>query len=177
MTNKDKFLQSLHHAKMEHTKWVSKIHILTTGTIEDNIESIKNFYETNFSKWFQEKASYLIFDKDCPSLKEIEILIQHINTEYILLYNISIKNRSKTFLGKVKPFSLQEESSAKKYFNAIDIITKKIENRLEDVTKELLNMSEDKFSFMKLSTYNDEAQNTTEKTKISHSGARGAYQE
>ena len=178
MTNKDNFLRSLHHARIEHTKWVSKMRLLSTGTFDSETKAQNSFFETNFAQWFHEKASYLIFDKDCSSLKEIESLIQHIDTEYILLYNISIKNRSKTFLGKVKPFTSQEESSSEKYYNAIKIITVKLEKLLEDASSELLNISEDKFSFMEFNKEkSDMIHNTPNKSKISHSGARGAYQE
>lgn len=179
MNNKDKFLYSLHKARMEHTKWLSKMRILATGTIDEEALQHKNFFETHFAKWFQEKAIYLLSEHSLTSLKEIEKLILHLDGEHTLLYNVAVKNRSKTILGKIKPFSTNEEASAEKYFNAIKIITEKIETLLEEANSRLQNIDEKKFAFMSIVSAVDteEIKPSVEKAPKEklHGGARGAW--
>jgi len=175
MNNKDKFLYSLHQARLEHTKWVSKMRILASGVIDSDIETPKSFFDTNFSKWFQEKATYLLFEEKCNSLKEIEILMQHLDSEYMLLYNICVKNRSKTFLGKIKPLGKKDEGYAQKYLHSIQFMTKKLEDLLQELNKGIINVRENSFYFMEMQE--DEKSDKNSKSKKYHSGARGAYQD
>ncbi len=176
MNNKEKFLHSLHQARLEHTKWLSKVRILSTGTIENELVSQKSFFDSHFATWFQEKASYLLLDDASQSLREIEKLMQHLDSEYVLLYNVCIQNRSKSFLGKAKPLTANEERAAEKYFNAIKIITEKIEDLLTETTKVVQQLPEEKFSFMENVPSQKTDQTNESKPKKSHVGARGAYQ-
>jgi len=174
MKNKEKFLYSLYQARLEHTKWISKVRILSTGSIDDEIKKQKSFFDTPFSQWFKEKAVYLLFDNDCSSFKEIELLMQHLDSEYLLLYHITIKNREKSMFGNIKPLTKEQVASAEKYFNSILIISEKIGSVMNEASTNISSVDEERFSFM-----NEESgpkEKEKEKSIKSHSGARGAYQ-
>jgi hypothetical protein len=151
--------------------------ILSTGTVDNHSSIQKTFFDTNFAQWFQKKATHLLFNPNCTSLKKIEMLMQHIDAEYTLLYNITVKNRSKTFLGKLKPLTREEASVAEKYLHSIRLITDHIEELLENTIQELLPLEDIHFSFMEEITNNTDDIFPENKDKKSHSGARGACQD
>lgn len=176
MNNKELFLQTLHNARIEHTKWLSKMRILSTGEVDGQYKCHSSFFDTNFALWFQEKATFLLYEHQLTALREVEKLIQHLDGEHTLLYNIAIKKRAKTLLGKIKPFTSSEEKAAEKYFNSIKIISEKIETLLDESSRIIHAMDVDKFSFMLVK--NEDTTNTSTKddtSEKSYGGARGSY--
>jgi len=180
MNNKDKFLHNLYIARLEHSKWISQIRMLTSDTIDNAESSPVSFFETKFYLWFKESASYLLFNENTPSFKKIQLLMHHFDAEYSLIYNISIKNRGKTFFGKLKPMTTEEKDAALRYFKAIEIITEKLDILLEHSEKEIKGIKESSFEFMDNINLVIEKKEVKEENpkedNSTYSGARGAFQ-
>ena len=179
MTNKQKFFQNMHLATMEHNKWLSEIKQLTSGYIDSNLDYKKTFLDTNFYFWFRDIASHLLYEQGLNDLKSIEKMIYHMDGEYISLYNIAIKHRDKNFLGKYKSLESTEIVALEKYYNALNVITDKIEKILTDLEPKIRNLPEDFFEFLTI-VQEKEDKNTHDSSTVkqkSNIGARGAYQE
>jgi len=177
--NKQKFFKSMHIATMEQNKWLSEVNQLISGYIDTDINYKKSFLDTSFYFWFKNIASNLLYEEGLEDLKAIEKLIYHMDGEYISLYNIAIRNRSKSFLGKYKPLESKDISALEKYHNALHVITEKIETLLLNLESKIKNKPEELFEFMtiiqEINTDNSKEEKKVNKKSIS--GARGAYQD
>jgi len=177
MDNKKLFIFSMHRARLEQSKWIASIKRL----INDPKSQVENtFFDTYFSQWFKNTACYLLFHDECNTLKKVETLIQDLDGEYNLYYNIVIVKRKKSFIGSFKPLTSHEESAASRYLRAIKIINEQIDVALETLDKNIVHMNENNFDFM--STIQTDTNLNLEQEKKSDSkksnfGARGAYQD
>ncbi len=177
MDNKKKYLKSMHIAKMEHNKWLSEVNQLISGHINKNINYKNSFLNTDFYFWFKNIASNLLYEEGLEDLKEIEKFIYHMDGEYISLHNIAIKNRSKTFLGKEKPLDSNDIMALEKYFNALHVITDKIEQLMRNIEVNINNTPNDIFEFMDKAEEKGKEDSPIEdkEENVSTGGARGAY--
>lgn len=184
MTNKDTYLHRLHQARVEHTRWVGMIKLLSAGLLDSNKQEIElNMSDIDFGKWLEQEAM-LFRDSNCvDTLYEIEALWKGIHNHFMQIYEVCVSKHKSNIFGRKKPLSDGAIKISAVHYQEIITLTDKLKQNLRVLEKQLKAKGEDEFEIFgtHLAAVENEKQLETlekrkkEKSKNTVSGARGAY--
>ena len=184
MTNKDTYLHHLHQARVEHTRWVGMIKLLSAGLLDTDKEHIElNMSDIDFGKWLEQEAM-LFRDSTCvDTLYEVEALWKGIHNHFMQIYEVCVSKNKSSLFGRKKPLSDGAIKISAVHYQEIITLTDKMKQTLRVLEKQLKAKGEDEFetygaymaaaeSEKRLETLE---KSKKEKSKNVVSGARGAY--
>ena len=184
MTNKDTYLHHLHQARVEHTRWVGMIKLLSAGLLDTNKQELElNMSEIDFGKWLEQEAM-LFRDSTCvDTLYEIEALWKSIHNHFMQIYEVCVSKHKSNIFGRKKPLSDGAIKISAVHYQEIITLTDKMKQSLRVLEKQLKAKGEDEFETFGsyLAAVENERQleilekSQTYESKNVVSGARGAY--
>lgn len=184
MTNKDTYLHHLHQARVEHTRWVGMIKLLSAGLLDTNKQELElNMSDIDFGKWLEQEAM-LFRDNTCvDTLYEIEALWKSIHNHFMQIYEVCVSKHKSNIFGRKKPLSDGAIKISAVHYQEIITLSDKMKQNLRVLEKQLKAKGEDEFETFGtyLATVEHEKQleilekSKKEKSKNTVSGARGAY--
>lgn len=185
MTNKEMYLHHLHQARVEYTRWVGMIKLLSAGLYDTSKQAIElNALEIEFGKWFYQEAM-LFSEGTCTStVSEMEALWTEIHSHFMDIYEVCAQKQKNSFFGIKKPLSDAAIKISTVHYHEIIMLSDKLKNALRLFEKQLNAKGEDEFEiFGNYLSAQEHRQNVekakTEKAKsgasVGVSGARGAY--
>ena len=184
MTNKDTYLHHLHQARVEHTRWVGMIKLLSAGLLDTNKQELElNMSEIDFGKWLEQEAM-LFRDSTCvDTLYEIEALWKSIHNHFMQIYEVCVSKHKSNIFGRKKPLSDGAIKISAVHYQEIITLSDKMKQNLRVLEKQLKAKGEDEFETFGsyLAAVENERQleilekSQTYESKNVVSGARGAY--
>ncbi|GIU00609.1 hypothetical protein TSL6_11150 [Sulfurovum sp. TSL6] len=185
MTHKETYLHHLHQARVEHTRWVGMIKLLSAGLLDTHKqEDIElNMSDIDFGKWLEQEAM-LFRDNTCvDTLYEIEALWKSIHNNFMQIYEVCVSKNKSSLFGRKKPLSDGAIQISAVHYQEIITLSDKLKQKLRLLEKQLNAKGEDEFE-----TYGNyliakehevnlkiAEKSKKEKSKNVVSGARGAY--
>ncbi len=184
MTNKDKYLHHLHQARVEHTRWVGMIKLLSAGLLDTHKQEIElNMSDIDFGKWLEQEAM-LFRDSSCvDTLYEIEALWKSIHNHFMQIYDVCVSKHKSNIFGRKKPLSDGAIRISAVHYQEIITLSDKMKQKLRLLEKQLNAKGEDEFETYGTYLVAKEHEMNLEIVKKSKkadsknrvSGARGAY--
>ena len=184
MTNKETYLHHLHQARVEHTRWVGMVKLLSAGLLDTNKQEIElNMSDIDFGKWLEQEAM-LFRDSSCvDTLYEIEGLWKSIHNNFMQIYDVCVSKNKSSLFGRKKPLSDGAIRISAVHYQEIITLSDKMKQQLRLLEKQLNAKGEDAFeTFGNYLVAKEHEMNLKiaektqkEKSKTSVSGARGAY--
>ena len=138
MTNKQTFLSHLHQARVEHTRWVGTIKLLSAGLLDTNKEELElNMSEIPFGKWLFQEAM-LFRDSTCAdAINEIETLWMKIHSNFMQIYDVCVSKNKSSFFGRKKPLSDGAIRISAVHYQEIITLSDKLKQKLRLLEKQL----------------------------------------
>lgn len=185
MTTKETYLHHVHQARVEYTRWVGMIKLLSAGLLDTAKQNIElNALEIDFGKWFYHEAM-LFADGTCTSaVSEIEVLWTEIHSHFMDIYEVCAQKQKNSLFGMKKPLSDAAIKISAVHYHEIIMLSDKLKNALRLFEKQLNAKGEDEFeifgNYLEAKEHMKKVQMLKkEKEKSSSSGgvsgARGAY--
>ncbi len=185
MTHKETYLHHLHQARVEHTRWVGMIKLLSAGLLDTNKqEDIElNMSDIDFGKWLEQEAM-LFRDSSCvDTLYEIEALWKSIHNHFMQIYDVCVSKNKSGLFGRKKTLSDGAIKISAVHYQEIITLSDKMKQKLRLLEKQLNAKGEDEFgtygSYLAAREHDMNLKiaekSKKEKSKTSVSGARGAY--
>lgn len=184
MTNKETYLHHLHQARVEHTRWVGMIKLLSAGLLDTNKQDIElNMSDIDFGMWLEQEAM-LFRDSSCvDTLYEIEALWKNIHNNFMQIYEVCVTKHKSNLFGRKKPLSDGAIKISAVHYQEIITLSDKMKQQLRLLEKQLNAKGEDEFetygNYLVAKEHEMNLKNVEKskkaKSKNSVSGARGAY--
>ncbi|QFR48950.1 hypothetical protein FJR48_04125 [Sulfurimonas lithotrophica] len=142
--DKQQTLEHLRAAKASHLEWTQHAKFLIRGmNIEEKAIPV-NSMDCNFGKWFYKEGQKLngLPNNPAECMSEIEQLHFQLHDVYFNIYNIYYTKQKKGFLSKIfgdkREVSAQDVKMAEKYFEELEVISKKLIEELNRLERRLL---------------------------------------
>ena len=159
MSNQIIFNRNLQQARVQNTKWVAMIKILTLNLPTKDYEFEPTLLHTNFGKWFYKEATLLSATNCAGLIEDIELTLLSMYQNFIPIYEITIIDRKTNFLGKNKLLTTLEKETINKFYLKIVAISSKFHKQLKKLEKVLNAKSEQEFAIFS-SIYQEEPKNS-----------------
>lgn len=185
MTNKEIYLHHLHQARVEYTRWVGMIKLLSAGLLDTSKQTIElNALEIDFGKWFYQEAMLLAEGTCVSTVSEMEVLWTEIHSHFMDIYEVCAQKQKNNIFGMKKPLSDAAIKISTVHYHEIIMLSDKLKNALRLFEKQLNAKGEDEFDIFGNHLAAQEHMKKVENAKkdkpksgssVGVSGARGAY--
>lgn len=185
MTNKETYLHHLHQARVDYTRWVGMIKLLSAGLLDTNKQKIElNISEIDFGKWLYREAM-LFRDTTCiDTVYKIETLWTEIHNHLMHIYEVCVLKHKNNLFGMKKPLSDGAIQISAVHYQEIITLSDRLKSSLRVFEKQLNAKGEYEFEIFGNYLMSDENKKRLEKLEAMKkeddsrnvvSGARGAY--
>lgn len=148
---KSEVLDQLRAAKAAHVNWVQRAKLLISGFQIDESSIPVNSTQCQFGKWFYSDAQKLNALQNNPMkcMSDIEQLHFDLHDIYLEIYKIYYETESKGFFskifGKKKKINEDAKALAKKYFQNMEEVSKKLVEEINRMERRIVAISEQEF--------------------------------
>ncbi|UFH60502.1 CZB domain-containing protein [Sulfurovum mangrovi] len=148
---KSEILDQLRAAKAAHINWVQRAKLLISGFQIDEGSIPVNSTQCQFGKWFYTDAQKLNAMQNNPMecMNTIEQLHFDLHDIYLNIYKIYYETESKGFFSKIfgKKKKITEDAKvlAKKYFQNMEEVSKKLVAEINRMERRIVAISEKEF--------------------------------
>jgi hypothetical protein len=148
---KSEILEQLRAAKAAHINWVQRAKLLISGFQIDESSIPVNSTQCQFGKWFYTDAQKLNAMQNNPMecMNTIEQLHFDLHDIYLNIYKIYYETESKGFFSKIfgKKKKITEDAKvlAKKYFQNMEEVSKKLVAEINKMERRIVAISEKEF--------------------------------
>ena len=184
MTNKQTFLNHLHQARVEHTRWVGMVKLLSAGLLDTNKEELElNMSDIPFGKWLYDEVMIFKDSSSVDVINEIETLWLGIHNNFMQIYDVCVAKNKSNIFGRKKPLSDGAIRISAVHYQEIITLSDSLKQKLRFFEKQLNAKGEDEFEIFGSYLAANEDRKIMEsaekiKKQVSNnvvSGARGAY--
>ncbi len=149
---KNDIITHLHAAKVAHVSWVQKAKLLIEGIEVDEKSIPVNSTECKFGMWFYSDAQRLRAMPNCSdeSMSDMEELHFQLHDIYLKIFKLYYSKEDIGFFrklfGKKRVVSNVEKDFAKKYFDEMEQVSKKLLQEINRMERRINAINAEKFS-------------------------------